>query len=250
MTGRWRLVRAGTDAVPASLRRFMAAARRRRGRRGWFAVLGVSAAVVAVAGWLLWGSPLLVVRQVQVTGTERLTPAQVHEAAAVPGRVPLLRVPTEEVAARVAELPPVRDVEVHRSFPSTLRIEVVERSPAAAVPVDDGFRLVDPAGVDFFTAATRPVGLPLLVVPDPGPDDPATAAGLTVLSALTPPLRAGLESVVVDGPVEIRLELRDGRVVRWGDETASAEKARVATALLDLEVSVIDVSAPDVVVTD
>jgi cell division protein FtsQ len=249
MTRPWRLVRAGTDAVPASVRRFMARAGRRRRGRAWWAAVATVGAVVATTGWILWGSSALVVREIEVTGTERLTPAQVHEAAAVPGTVPLLRVPTDEVAARVAALPPVRAVQVHRSFPGTLRIEVVERTPVAAVPVDDGFRLVDATGVAFFTVSAPPEDLPELVVADPAPQDLATRAGLTVLAALTPELAAELESVVVAGPAEIRLELRAGRVVRWGDETASEEKARVATVLLDRDAAVIDVSAPEVVVT-
>ncbi len=245
MSRRWRLVRAGTDAVPASVRRLMA--RRRRRAVPW-AALAVLATVVVLAAWILWGSPLLVVREVDVAGTRLLTPAEVHEAAAVPGRTPLLRIPVDEVAARVAALPPVESVSVSRSFPGTRRIEVVERTAVVAVPVDGGYRLVDASGVDFFTVPAPPDGVPELVVADPGPDDPATRAGLVVLAALTPQLRQELAAVVVAGPVDIRLQLRSGRLVRWGDESASAEKARVATALLGQDATVIDVSTPEVVV--
>jgi cell division protein FtsQ len=244
MSRRWRLVRAGTDAVPASVRRLMA----RRCRAVPWAALAGLATVVLLSAWILWGSPLLTVREVDVVGTRVLTPAEVHEAAAVPGRTPLLRVSVDEVAARVAALPPVESVTVSRSFPGTLRIEVVERTAVAAVPLEDGYRLVDASGVDFVTVPAPPDGLPELVVPDPGPDDPATRAALVVLAALTPQLRQELAAVVVAGPADIRLQLRSGREVRWGDESASAEKARVATVLLRQDATVIDVSTPDVVV--
>lgn len=253
---RWRLVQAGTDAVPGSVRRFLRRARRRSpGERPARRLppLRVIAAVVAVsalASWVLWGSTLLAVRQVEVTGTGWLSPAEVHDAAGVPGATPLLRVDTDDVARRVAELAPVRSVDVRRSLPDTLVIEVAEHTPAVAVPDGEGFRMVAGSGVPFATAAAPPEGVPVLEVDNPGPTDRATLAGLRVVAALTPQLRAVLDSVVVAGPVDIRLELRSGRTVRWGDESASGEKARVATALLPHDANVIDVSTPEVVVLD
>ena len=74
-----------------------------------------------------------------------------------------------------------------------------------------------------------------------------TRAALTVLSSLTDELREQLVAVSVQAPARIRLELRNDRVVVWGDDTASETKARVATALLDRAGDTIDVSAPDVV---
>jgi cell division protein FtsQ len=92
-----------------------------------------------------------------------------------------------------------------------------------------------------------PAELPVVVVATPGPDDPATRAALTVLAALTPQLAGGLDTLTVSGPTGIRLALDSGRTVVWGDHTASAEKAQVATALLSRDGQVIDVSVPTVV---
>lgn len=270
MTGaggrRWRLVRAGPDAVPASLRRFMRAARRRRVRRAvpWTLAV-VLLAVVALAGWLVWASPVFAVKEVRVEGTSLLTPAQVREQAAVSDLTPLPRVSTGDVAARVTALPPVAEVEVRREWPDAIVIEIVERVPVAVVPDGSEYRLIDATGVVFFRVASpaapgvvgvgpsggsgaSPDGLPVLAVPAPGLDDPATQAGLTVLAALTPELRAGLATLTVSGPAKIELEMRSGRTIVWGDENASEEKARVATALLGRDAQVIDVSAPEVVV--
>jgi cell division protein FtsQ len=275
---RWRLVRAGTDAVPASVRRFFQTPRRRtRNRPGRLWVFaGTVVVLVVLAGWVAWGTSLLGVRQVRVTGIDILSAAQVREAAAVTESTPLLQVRTGEVADRVGGLPAVAEVRVSRDWPGTLVIRVVERTAVAAVPTagasqqpgeaegadaegadaegaDAAFELLDAEGVVFHTVPEAPLDLPVVVLAEPGPADPATRAALTVLAALTPPLRAELKTLTVAGPASIELSLFSGLTVLWGDESASEDKAQVATALLDHEglpdhdEVVIDVSAPEVV---
>jgi cell division protein FtsQ len=242
----WRLVRASTDAVPGWVRRFFQTRRPRRlPVRAW-AYLVAATVVLLLTGWVLWGTSLLGVREVRVTGTEILSAAQVREVAAIPEQTPLLRVGTGEVEDRVAALPPVAEVRVQRDWPSAVVIEVVERTAVAAVPTADGLAVVDSAGVVFQTVE-QGGDLPVVIVAQPGPDDPATRAALAVLSSLTPELRADLESLTAPGPASIELALRSGWTVVWGDETDSDAKAQVATALLDRDGEVIDVSAPEVV---
>jgi cell division protein FtsQ len=235
--------------VPASVRRFMARARRRRGSptRRW----GLAAGAIGTVGllaWVVWVSPLLAVAEVRVTGTDVLSPADVREVAAVTEGTPLSRVRVAEVADRVGSLAPVAQVEVSRSWPTTLEVAVTERTAVAAVPVGGQFGLLDGDGVVFHTVASPPGRLPIVELSEPGPDDPSTAAALTVLAALTPELRAQLGTLTAAGPARIELRLDTGRTVVWGDDSASDEKARVATALLDRDAEVIDVSAPEVVV--
>lgn len=256
MSTGWRLVRAGTDAVPASIRRFFQTRRpaRPRGRRVRpFALTGAVVVLAMVAVWVVAGTSLFGVREVRVTGTSIVTPAQVREAAAVPARTPLLRVPAGEVTDRITEaLAPVARVRISREWPDTLVLAVTERAPVAAVPVgEDEFRLVDAGGVAFHTVTSAPPDLPLVTVDRPGPDDPDTRAALAVLAALTPALRGDLATLAVTGPAGIELSLHSERTIRWGDATRSDDKARVATALLgqasDRGLAVIDVSSPEVV---
>ncbi|MEU4424612.1 FtsQ-type POTRA domain-containing protein [Actinoplanes sp. NPDC024001] len=248
-TRNWRLVRADTDAVPPSARRFMARARQRRMRAALPWAVGL--AVLLVAGalvWVVYGTSALGVRRVQVVGAELLSQDQVREAAAVPAEQPLARVDLDEVGARVRGLPAVDRVVISRSWPSTLVVEVVERTPVAAVPARGGqFLLIDDEGVPFRAVAKQPRGLPLARLATPGPADANTGSALTVLGELSDDLREQLVAVVVASPVQIRLELRKGRVVIWGDDTKSDEKSKVATALLRQKGDEIDVSAPSVV---
>jgi cell division protein FtsQ len=83
----------------------------------------------------------------------------------------------------------------------------------------------------------------------PGGNDPATRAGLTVLGMLPPELRDPLAALAADAPARIRLKLRDGRQIVWGDATQNDAKVRVALALLSGDQPVIDVSAPSVIPT-
>lgn len=246
----WRLVRADTDAVPSSVRRFMARARQRRLRAAmpW----AVTAGVLVVAGgvaWLVLGTPVLGVRTVEVDGTGLLSTEQVREAVAVPQDEPLARVDLGKVRDRVRALPAVERVVVRRSWPSTLVVEIVERTAVAAVPWANGkqFTLIDGSGVPFRKVAAQPAGMPLMRLAKPGPDDQNTRSGLIVLAAIDPRLRAELLAVSVAAPAQIKLELSDGRTIVWGDDTESDTKSQVATALLKKAKNEIDVSAPSLV---
>lgn len=244
----WRLVRADTDAVPSSVRRFMARARQRRLRAAlpWAVGLGVLL-VLGGLTWLIYGTPVLGVRDVRVVGTELLTTEQVRQAVGVPDDEPLARVDLDHVRARVRAIPAVDRVVVRRSWPSTLVVEVVERTPVAAVPSGRQFTLIDRSGVPYQQVGAKPADLPLMRLATPGPADEDTRSGLTVLGALSSQLRQQLVAVSVAAPAQIKLELRQGRTVVWGDDTQSDTKSQVATALLKRAASEIDVSAPAVV---
>ncbi|WP_410810957.1 cell division protein FtsQ/DivIB [Micromonospora sp. 067-2] len=245
---RWQLVRAGSDAVPPSTRRFMARARQRRMRAAlpW----AVAAGVLALAGLVAWsvlGTGLFGVREVRVEGAGLVTPVQVRDAVAVADGVPLARVDLAAAARRVGTLAPVERATVSRDWPGALVVRVTERAPVAAVPQGETFVLVDRTGVAFQTVPRRPAELPLVRVGQPAADDPGTRAALEVLVALTPQLRAELVEVSVEGLARISLLLRGDRTVVWGDATRGTDKAKVATALLGEDTDRIDVSAPDVV---
>jgi cell division protein FtsQ len=245
---RWRLVRAGRDAVPASVRRFTARARRNRLRAAnrWLSAAAV-AAIVGLLGVLVFATPVLGVAEVRVSGAHLISVDEVRAVAGIRPGTPLARVDVRGVRRRVEALGPVRRADVHRRWPRSMVITVTERTAAAVVARDGGFLLLDATGVGYAAQASRPAGLPLLRLGDPGPDDASTRAALAVLAALTPQLRDRLVALIVEAPTRVRLELAGDRVVVWGDATANDAKARVATVLLDRPGKLIDVSSPDVV---
>jgi cell division protein FtsQ len=240
----------GNRPPSARNRRSAHSLRRRRLRR----LLVVPA--LATVAWVLWASPLLAVRTVQVDGTVSLTAEEVRQAAGVAPGTPLLRVDVDAARARVAGLPQVAGVEVTRGWPSSVVITLTERV-ALAVVVSDGQRhLIDDQGVLFDTiTGDPPPGVVPLDVRHPGPGDPATAAGLGALASLPRDVRSDVVSAGAATAEDVRLTLADGTTVLWGDGGNSAAKGSVLVALLHqiaagaLEgARTIDVSAPDSVV--
>jgi len=209
-----------------------------------FSLLGAALAV-AVA-WVLFGTSVLGVRQIEVSGTQVATPEAVQAAAAVLLGTPMLRLDTDAIAERIRALPPVADVDVRRSLPHTLVLTVTERTPAAVVPDASGYAVLAADGVVFHHVAAPPAGVPVIRLDAPGPSDRATLAALRVVAALTPELRAVLAEVLAPAPTRISLTLVDGRTVVWGDAESSDQKAAVATILLDRAANEIDVSVPDI----
>ncbi|MCU1590504.1 MAG: ftsQ, partial [Frankiales bacterium] len=160
---------------------------------------------------------------------------------------PLARVDAGAVVRRVEALRQVAQVRVTRGWPSTLRVQVVERVPVVGVVTGHGVTLLDRTGTPFAPAAALPPGVVRLQVASPGPADPTTAAALAVLAELPQPMRGRVRILRAASPSSVTLVLRDGRRVLWGGVGDAALKAQAAEALLKMPGSVYDVSRPGVV---
>ena len=241
-----------TPVLPAAPRLAARAKAQRRARwrraRGWAGRGGVLAVVTAALAWVLLLSGWLAVDRVEVVGNSRLTTEQVRSAVGVEDGTPLARVDTSGVRDRVAALAPVATVEVLRSWPGTLRVELTERVPVAGVAGPGGVQLVDAEGVVIATEPAPAGGLVRLEVDTPAPDDPATRAALSVYVDLPGSLRTQVESVRAQSASSVSLLLAQERSVVWGAPGDTETKAAAVEVLLRMEGDVLDVSAPGVVV--
>lgn len=229
---------------------------RRRGKRHPLLVAALVPLVLATVAWVLWESPLLAVRTVQVDGVHGLTVAAVRDAAGLTTGTPLLKVDVDAAAARVRRLPQVASAQVARGWPDRVVVTVTERAPVAVVDVSGHRWLADRTGVLFETVTGNPPdGVVPLQVDHPGPRDAATRAGLGAIAALPPSARSQLGSVSATSGEDVVLHLTDGTTVVWGDGSEAAAKAAALAALLhQIEAGAvagagtIDVSAPHAVV--
>ena len=200
--------------------------------------------LLGLAGWLLLGTSVLGVRDVEVTGTSRLDPAEIRQLAAIEPGTPLATLDTGSVADRVLRLPAVRTVDVQRSWPRGVTIEVTERTAAAVQLRGQAYVLVDRDGIAFAPVDRRPRGLPLVSAPsDAGP--PALRAALGVLGQLSPSVRDQVRQVRATSRDRVEVALTRGRVVVWGSTERGERKAAVLAVLIDRKARVYDVSAPD-----
>jgi cell division protein FtsQ len=228
-------------------------ARRQWARRWmrWRIVVAALAlvALVATAVWLVFFSAVLSVTTVTVDGNRVLGPDRVLAVAQVPVGEQLATVDLEAISRRVAALAEVEDVDVTRSWPDGVRIDVTERTAVAVVELGGRLRGLDATGVVFREYRNPPRGMPRVrPTTSTGADALAEAAG--VVAVLPADLAARVDHVEVQTIDQITLVLRDGRQVLWGSAEQSELKARVLPELLAAQrAQVYDVSVPESPIT-
>jgi cell division protein FtsQ len=233
---------------PASRRTRRRFARRQWARR-WLSLRYVLAllAVVALLGtsiWLVFFSTALQVKQVDVVGNKILSDARIREIADVPLGDQLALVDLGRADARVGSLAEVRSVDVTRTWPDGVRIEVEERTAVAVVELAGRLRGLDADGVVFREYRSVPKGMPR-VRPGGSAGTDALKEAATVVAALPEGLAGRVDHVEVATVDQITLVMRDGREVLWGSAEESALKAEVVDKLLAAqEASYYDVSVP------
>ena len=230
-----------------SAERFAKRVRARRRRRTLIVV--VVLLVVIGLTWAALLSPWATVQKIEVTGTNRVAFADVRAEAEGELGHPMLLARTGDIAARVSAERLIRSVRVQRQWPSTIRVQVVERVPVAALPAGSGVSLVDRDGVEVERAKVAPAGLPRLEVARGADMVPALRGCLAVLRALPPAVSQRLLEIGAESPDGIWLKLRDSKVpngarVEWGDSSDTPRKARVLTALLAQRAVEYDVRSP------
>ncbi|MCW2831154.1 MAG: hypothetical protein JWP31_1846 [Aeromicrobium sp.] len=222
--------------------------RRTKARRIAIAVVGLVATAAVV--WVVWFSSVLSVSTVEVDGVTTLKSAQVQKAAAVPSGRPLARLDIARIEARVAKMARIESVDVTRSWPRTVHIEVVERTPVMWMTVDGQIRGVDRSGIAFRSFSKKPRKLLEASVTAIDQDErfdavASLASVVELLESKGATLRRQVQSVSAASTDSIELNLTDGRAVVWGSTADGARKLRVLKALLGIKAKRYDVSAPD-----
>ena len=135
--------------------------RRRRNAGRWRRIRLVLLALLLVAAvsasvWVVFFSSYVTARDVEITGTTTIGDARVEDAARVPTGTPLARVDLGAIKSRVESIAAVKRVEVSRSWPHAVHIEVTERTPLAVVDRGQGLQALDAEGVLFGHYDSRP----------------------------------------------------------------------------------------------
>jgi len=217
--------------------------------RRWPWILALVLVVLLLAGAVygVFFTPLLGVRSVSIAGATDPVSVKVRAVVAVPDGTPLARVDLDSVAERVNAVPEVAEVEVARHWPDTLVVTVIPRVPIAVTSANGRLWLMDSTGDPYLAVDAPPAGLVPVKLATPGVGDPATAAALTVVAALTPDLRAQVTDLAARTPYDVQLTLADARSVIWGEATDSAKKVEILPAVLAQTGTVYNISDPTLV---
>jgi cell division protein FtsQ len=240
---------AGAPAVDRATRRSRRRFARRQWRRRWLAWRPLLAvllvlAVVGAGVYAVWFSSWLAVQEVQVSGTQTVSAAEIRARSGIDEGEPLVRVDVDGAERRIGALAVIRSVTVTRQWPHKVLISIQERVPIAVVEIGGRLRGMDADGVVFRDYKKAPPGLPRVQTAI-GTTSAALKEAAKVIAALPQDLSLLVDHVQVTTVDQISLVLKDGRTVIWGSADESATKAQVlATLLASVQVQVYDVSVP------
>lgn len=178
-----------------------------------------------------------------VSGTKHLTPEQVAALAAVPGDATLLRLPAKQIETRVKSNAWVADAELDRDFPSTLRIVITERAPAAVVDTGgtslwvvagDGVWLSERTEAESQTVVVRDIA-GLRPVSGQKSASKELANAILVARALSPELKALTRAITAPTVDKTAILTTDDVEIFVGDAEQMVEKDRIAREILERE---------------
>lgn len=227
------------------VRRFTSRSRHRRNL--WIAAGGT---VVALVAFVLVGvfSPLMALRTIEITGTERIPATDVAQALEGQLGTPLPLLDLAEVKTQLSEFSLIRSYVTESRPPDTLVVRIVERNPVGAITSAAGFDLVDAAGVVILSGPDRPQGYPVIDAAG-GASGAGFQAAVAVVRALPEGIRSQLDTVTAATKDDVTLTLGGGARVVWGNAERSEYKAIVLGALIVSHpvgsVTEYDLSSPD-----
>lgn len=205
-------------------------------RRPWW-IAGIATLVLALVGgviFLFGFSSVFVAEEVVVTGAEGEIADGAHEVGAASIGRPLARVDTDRLEEQVMEDLRIDSVDVGRSWPSTITLDLTLREPALTINQrgSQGFQLADAQGVIYDTVGAAPEGITVVRAPagDLAPED--LRAVQSVPAALPPALADQAEGLRLTGSGEIQFSIGSIRVT-WGDGSSPDLKARALQGLLE-----------------
>src|SRR5690606_5429877 len=147
---------------------------------------------LAVGGVIVWfmQSPFMSVGDIHIEGARRVDVEKVLAQHGIhPGR-PLLLLDVDGARDALLEDPWVADATVARDWPTTVLVEITERTPAVGIRLADGWWLAAADSVLLENVDTRPEGMPVADFTQLSSDDgPGArgAGGATGCLAATPP---------------------------------------------------------------
>lgn len=215
-------------------------------RRRWFiagcAVLGL--ALFVVVGVF---TPIMAVKDIQVQGVQSVNAEELQTALSKFEGVPLALVSDQDVHRAIEPFPLIQRYSIQRIPPHTLVVQIEERMAVIALEREDGFDLLDPAGILLGRVAERPAGVPLGSPELTDTASEAFIAASSIVRDMPADLRQLLVTVRASNAQDVSFGLSTGTEVLWGESKFTQRKSAVLRTMLSSigSPAMIDVSAPE-----
>lgn len=222
----------------------------RRAKRLVFTFSSLSLAVLLIIVAVVTFSPVLAIKEIYVTGTERIKPEQISRALQGHVGTPLPLLDEKEVAKSLSGFTLIESVSAIAVPPNTLQVRVSERQGICIVTIGSERWLYDPAGVRVAKATSQDV-LPEILITEEPLNSQRFRNAIEVLMALPTELLDEVEFIEAKSKDDVQMSLRSSRNQRivWGDSSDSVLKSKVLQALMSnhkkAQSVTFDVSSPN-----
>ncbi len=205
------------------------------GRPPWVRRVAVVGILLGAAGasYAFARSPFFALKSIRVAGIRHISQERVVREAGLAEGENVLWLDAGAMEVRLERDPWIETATVARSLPRGVTVQIVERSPVAAIERGGIFEIVAADGVTLTTAGGAP-GLP--VIRSGGEQRGAIPTGpLAALAALDPKTRAEVRVASTTGGGMIVLRLLSGTRVVLGGANDLQDKASALGAVLTYE---------------
>jgi len=205
-----------------------------RGRKRLAAIAAITAALLTATAVGLVRSPFVHARTIRVHGESHLTRSDVLRMAQIAVGVNVFMLDAGAAERRLEADPWVAEATISKHLPSTLVVEIKERSPVALIESTGFLRLVAEDGT-LLDVARPGVALPLIAAGEttaPEPSPTAIHDAARAVSAMSPALRRQVAQVSILADGQLRVDLRSGAPVSFGPAVDLVAKADALQALL------------------
>ena len=178
-------------------------------------------------------SPALAIKEIYVTGTDRIKPELISKALQSHIGTPLPLLDEQEVAKSLGSFALIESFSAIALPPNGLEVKISERQAICIVNVKGERWLFDPAGVRVAPASGESA-LPEILITENPRNSQRFRNAIDVLMALPEDLLDQVEFIEAKSKDDVQMSLRSSRDQRiiWGDSSESVLKSKVLQALM------------------
>lgn len=206
---------------------------RRRTRRVALSLTTLSMTVLLGIVAIATFSPALALKEIIVSGTERIKPGDISNALRTHLGTPLPLLSEQEIASSLEEFELIESFSATALPPNGLQVKIAERQPISIVSSGQERWLYDPAGIRIAKAGNQDL-LPEILITENPVSSARYKNAIDVLLALPENLLDDVEFIEAKSKDDVRMSLRSDRDKRivWGDSSDSVLKSKVLQALM------------------